>query len=109
MCGSGRENGKKQAALGGLGHGVAGGEARADHWGLRGQNTAARHGQGVHVAYDGAGADTFYGFLAYLRYHGVLAYYGQTIKALPSIDLLSLPKSVLVTYPVVQHHATTRE
>jgi NADPH2:quinone reductase len=65
-------------------------------------------GKGVHVVYDGAGADTFQGSLASLRYHGVLAYYGQTIKRQPPIDLLDLPKSVLVTYPVVHHHVRTR-
>jgi NADPH2:quinone reductase len=65
-------------------------------------------GEGVHVAYDGAGADTFYGSLASLRRHGVLAYYGQTIKRLPPIDLLDLPKSVLVTYPTVMDHVPTR-
>jgi NADPH:quinone reductase len=66
-------------------------------------------GEGVHVAYDGAGADTFAGSLASLRYHGVLAYYGQTIKRLPPIDLLDLPRSVLVTYPVVHHLVRTPE
>jgi NADPH2:quinone reductase len=66
-------------------------------------------GEGVAVAYDGTGADTFRGSLDSLRYHGVLAYYGQTIKALPPIELLNLPKNVLVSYPVVQHHVTTRE
>jgi NADPH2:quinone reductase len=66
-------------------------------------------GEGVAVAYDGTGADTFHGSLDSLRHHGVLAYYGQTIKALPPIDLLQLPNSVLVSYPVVQHHVTTRE
>jgi NADPH:quinone reductase len=65
-------------------------------------------GEGVHVAYDGAGADTFHGSLASLRRHGVLAYYGQTIKRLPPIDLLDLPKSVLVTYPTVMDHVPTR-
>ncbi|UVF22832.1 quinone oxidoreductase (plasmid) [Microvirga terrae] len=65
-------------------------------------------GAGAHVVYDGAGADTFQGSLASLRYHGVLAYYGQTIKRQPPIDLLDLPKSVLVTYPVVHHHVRTR-
>jgi NADPH:quinone reductase-like Zn-dependent oxidoreductase len=68
--------------------------------------TAAHHGQGVHVAHDGAGAEAFHGSLASLRYDGALAYDGQTIKASPTIDLLSLPKRVLVTYPVVQHDAT---
>jgi NADPH2:quinone reductase len=56
-------------------------------------------GEGVHVAYDGAGADTFHGSLASLRYHGVLAYYGLLIKHLPPIDLLDLPRSVLVPIP----------
>ncbi|WP_213807868.1 quinone oxidoreductase [Granulicella sp. dw_53] len=65
--------------------------------------------EGVHVVYDGAGADTFYDSLSSLRYHGVLAYYGQTIKRLPPIDLLDLPKSVLVSYPSVMHHVRTRE
>jgi NADPH2:quinone reductase len=65
--------------------------------------------EGVHVVYDGAGADTFQDSLASLRYHGVLAYYGQTIKRLPPIDLLDLPKSVLVTYPSVVDHARTHE
>jgi len=66
-------------------------------------------GEGVHVVYDGAGADTFKDSLASLHYHGVLAYYGQTIKRLPPIDLLDLPRSVHVTYPGVHHHVRTRE
>lgn len=72
------------------------------------QVLALTGGQGVHVVYDGAGADTFYGSLASLRRHGVLAYYGQTIKRQPPIDLLDLPHSVLVTYPVVQDHVPDR-
>ena len=64
-------------------------------------------GEGVHVVYDGDGADTFYDSLASLRYHGVLAYYGQTIECLPRVDLLDLPKSVLVTYRSVIHHVRT--
>lgn len=66
-------------------------------------------GRGVQVAYDGAGADTFQDSLRSLDYHGVLAYYGQTIKKLPPIDLLTLPKSVLVSYPVVMDLVRTRE
>jgi NADPH2:quinone reductase len=66
-------------------------------------------GEGVHIVYDGAGADTFYDSLASLRHHGVLAYYGQTIKRLPPIDLLDLPKSVLVTYPREHDHVRTRQ
>jgi NADPH2:quinone reductase len=66
-------------------------------------------GEGVHVVYDGAGADTFWGSVAALRHHGVLAYYGLLIKHLPPIDLTTLPKSVLVSYPTVQDHVRTRE
>jgi len=66
-------------------------------------------GNGVHVVYDGAGADTFPHSLASLRPHGVLAYYGQTIKRMPPIDLLDLPNSVHVTYPRVHDHVRTRE
>lgn len=67
------------------------------------------HGRGVNVVYDGAGADTFYGSQASLGYYGVLAYYGQTIKSLPPIDLTDLPKSILVTFPVVHHLVRTYE
>ncbi|AME26989.1 alcohol dehydrogenase (plasmid) [Burkholderia sp. PAMC 26561] len=65
-------------------------------------------GEGVAVVYDGVGADTFYASLASLRHHGVLAYYGHTIKALPPIDLRTLPRSVLVSYPTVGDHVRTR-
>lgn len=65
-------------------------------------------GEGVHVVYDGTGADSFDSSLASLRPHGVMAYYGHTIKRLPPIDLLDLPKSVLVSYPTVGDHVRTR-
>jgi NADPH2:quinone reductase len=67
------------------------------------------NGEGVQVVYDGAGADTFQSSLASLAYHGVLAYYGQTIKRLPPIDLLDLPRSIHVTYPRVQDHVRRRD
>lgn len=66
-------------------------------------------GEGVHVVYDGAGADTFWGSAASLRYHGVLAYYGLIIKHLEPIDLTDLPKSIHVTFPVVMHHVRNHE
>lgn len=66
-------------------------------------------GQGVAVVYDGVGAETFARSLAVLRYHGTLASYGQTIKPLPPIDMRTLPKSVLITYPTSLHHVRTRE
>jgi NADPH2:quinone reductase len=40
-------------------------------------------GNGIHVVYDGAGADTFRQSLASLSAHVVLAYYGQTIRRMP--------------------------
>jgi NADPH2:quinone reductase len=66
-------------------------------------------GSGVRVVNDGAGAETFAGSVASLDYHGVLAYYGQTIKRQAPIDLLDLPRSILVSYPSVIHHVRTRE
>jgi NADPH2:quinone reductase len=66
-------------------------------------------GEGVHVVYDGAGADTFWGSVASLRYHGVLAYYGLLIKHLEPIDITDLPKSIHVTYPMVMHHVRTHK
>ncbi len=66
-------------------------------------------GEGVHVVYDGAGAETFRDSLASLRHHGVLVCYGPLMKPLPPIDIFDLPKSVLVTYPMVMHHVRTHE
>src|SRR5258708_1068245 len=66
-------------------------------------------GGGVHGVYDGAGAETFRDSLASLRHHGVLVCYGPLMKPLPPIDIFDLPKSVLVTYPMVMHHVRTHE
>ncbi|TFW56700.1 quinone oxidoreductase [Bradyrhizobium sp. MOS001] len=65
-------------------------------------------GDGVQVVYDGSGADTFWGSVAALGYHGVLAYYGPLFNPLNPIDLTDLPKSIHVTYPIVMHHVRTR-
>lgn len=64
-------------------------------------------GVGVRVAYDGSGADTFWGSVAALSYHGVLAYYGPLHGTLAPIDITDLPKSIHVTYPLVMHHVRT--
>jgi NADPH2:quinone reductase len=66
-------------------------------------------GEGAHVVYDGAGADTFWGSVASLRHHGVLAYYGLLIKHLEPFDITDLPKSIHVTYPTVMDHVRTHE
>ncbi|MGM5028298.1 quinone oxidoreductase family protein [Tardiphaga sp. 862_B3_N4_1] len=65
-------------------------------------------GEGVNVAYDGSGATTFWGSVAALGYHGVLAYYGPLFAPLKPIDVTDLPKSIHVTYPIVMHHVRTR-
>jgi NADPH2:quinone reductase len=66
-------------------------------------------GEGVHVVYDGGGAETFAHSLGSLRYHGVLAYFGAVLGGLAPIDLANLPRSVLVTYPTVGDHVRSRE
>ncbi|VVN43891.1 quinone oxidoreductase family protein [Pseudomonas fluorescens] len=88
-------------------------KAGADHViiaseeGFSQQVMSLTNGKGVNVVYDGAGADTFNESQASLDYYGVLAYYGQTIKSLPPIDLTHLPKSILVSFPVVHHLVRT--
>jgi NADPH2:quinone reductase len=66
-------------------------------------------GEGVHVVYDVGGGGTFADSLGSLRYHGVLAYFGVVVGGLAPLDLASLPRSVLVTYPTVGDHVRTRE
>ncbi|MET4084196.1 NADPH2:quinone reductase [Pedobacter sp. UYP30] len=66
-------------------------------------------GEGVHVVYDNSGADTFWESIASLRTHGVMAYYGASMKKLAPIDILSIPKSILLTYPTIQDHVRSRK
>ena len=54
-------------------------------------------GEGVHVVYDGGGGGTFADSL------------GVVLGGLAPLDLASLPRSVLVTYPTVGDHVRTRE
>ncbi|MEU5609914.1 quinone oxidoreductase [Streptomyces sparsogenes] len=65
-------------------------------------------GEGAHVVYDGGGTATFRSSQLSLRWHGVHAYYGP-FMGVPSISVTDLPKSTLLTYPVVHHHVPTRE
>jgi NADPH2:quinone reductase len=39
----------------------------------------------------------------------VLAYFGVELGGLAPVDLVSLPRSILVTYPTVADHVRTRE
>lgn len=65
-------------------------------------------GEGAHVVYDGAGSSTFRSSQLALRPHGVHAYYGP-FMGVPSFAVTDLPNSILLSYPVVHHHVSTRE
>src|SRR3546814_2095345 len=60
-------------------------------------------GQGVHVAYDSIGKDTFYGSLDCLRPLGVMVSYGQASGAVPpfAIGLLAQKGSVFLAKPTL--------
>jgi hypothetical protein len=66
-------------------------------------------GNGVQVVYDGSGAETFQDSLRSLDYHGVLALFGPMMEPTPPVQIYTLPKSVLLSYPTVQDHVRTRE
>lgn len=68
-------------------------------------------GRGVHVIYDGVGADTFEKGLNSLRTRGCLVYYGASSGPVPPFDLNKLgPKgSLFVTRPTLVHHIASRE
>jgi NADPH2:quinone reductase len=89
-------------------------EAGADHvlvssgGGFEEDVLALTNGEGAHVVYDGGGSSTFFSSLNSLRYHGTMAYYGP-FMGLPSMTPMDLPKSVLLSYPIVHDHVRTRE
>jgi NADPH:quinone reductase len=68
-------------------------------------------GSGVHVVYDGVGADTFDGSLSCLRPRGMMALYGAASGPVPPFDLqrLQMGGSLFVTRPTLVHHVATRE
>ncbi|HEY6844961.1 MAG TPA: zinc-binding dehydrogenase [Terracidiphilus sp.] len=66
-------------------------------------------GNGVHVLYDGAGADTFRQSLASLSTHDVLAYYGQTIRRMPRSICSIFRIASRLTDPRVHDHVRTRD
>lgn len=67
-------------------------------------------GEGVHVAYDGTGRDTFNSSLEALRTRGTLVLYGLTSGPVPpfNVGLLLLKGSLFLTFPTVQHYLGTR-
>jgi NADPH2:quinone reductase len=65
------------------------------------------HGNGVHVVYDGSGPATFQGSLDVLRRSGTFAWYGPVLGGPGPIDIMSLPKSIKIGYPVFLDHIHT--
>lgn len=73
---------------------------------LTGAIRAATGGQGVAVAYDGVGRDTFDASLASLRLRGMLALFGAASGQVPPLDLqrLNAGGSLFVTRPSLPHY-----
>lgn len=71
---------------------------------------ALTDGQGVRVAYDGVGADTFEGSLASLGRRGVLVTYGNASGPVPPFAPLKLMRgSLYVTRPTLFDYVATTE
>jgi NADPH2:quinone reductase len=70
--------------------------------------TRLTDGRGVQVVFDSTGADTYPDSLTSLTTHGVYAYYCGADGEPDPIPLAELPKSILVTHPVVMDHVATR-
>jgi NADPH:quinone reductase len=68
-------------------------------------------GEGVAVAYDGVGKDTFAGSLDCLRPMGMMVTYGNASGPVPPLDLLLLSQkgSLFVTRPTLMHYTAKRE
>ncbi|GAA1538704.1 alcohol dehydrogenase catalytic domain-containing protein [Nocardioides humi] len=71
---------------------------------------AQRYGEaGFDAVYDGVGAATFPASLRQVRSEGLLAYFGQASGPVPPVDLFDLPRSILLTKPVVLDHVPAPE
>jgi NADPH2:quinone reductase len=66
-------------------------------------------GEGVHVVYDGSGPKTFQGSLDALRISGTFCWYGPVLGGPSPIDIMKLPKSIKIGYPIFFHHIHTPE
>lgn len=68
-------------------------------------------GEGVDVAYDGVGKDTFDASLASVRIRGMLVLFGGASGQVPPFDLQRLNRagSLFVTRPTLAHYTRTRE
>ena len=69
------------------------------------------NGQGVHVVYDGVGADTFMDSLDCLRPMGYMVSYGNASGLVPVIDpkILASKGSLFLTRPSLWHYTMTDE
>ncbi|MBY0562681.1 MAG: quinone oxidoreductase [Hyphomonadaceae bacterium] len=83
---------------------------------IRGEEDFAPHvraivKEGVHVVYDGVGADTWRGSLDSLRPLGMMVSYGNASGPPPDINplVLSQKGSLFLTRPTLFHHITTTE
>jgi NADPH:quinone reductase len=66
---------------------------------------AATGGQGVAVAYDGVGRDTFQASLRALAFCGHLVNFGQASGAVPPFEVAQLAtRSLSLTRPIIFHH-----
>jgi NADPH:quinone reductase len=68
-------------------------------------------GEGVAVAYDGVGRDTFDASLASLRRRGTLVLFGAASGPVPPVDPQRLNRagSVFLTRPTLHHYVATRD
>lgn len=66
-------------------------------------------GEGVHVVFDGSGPSTFQGSLDALRISGTFCWYGPVLGGPGPIDLMALPRSIKIGYPVFMDHIRTPE
>jgi NADPH:quinone reductase-like Zn-dependent oxidoreductase len=66
-------------------------------------------GRGADVVFDGNGESTFHASMRVLRRYGTMLYYGPFIGSVPTIEMLDLPNSIKICYPVFFDHIPTRE
>jgi NADPH2:quinone reductase len=68
-------------------------------------------GEGVHVAYDSVGKDTFDGSLDCLRRRGYMVLFGASSDPVPPFDIQTLNQKggLFLTRPALAHYTATRE
>jgi NADPH:quinone reductase len=75
---------------------------------VAGQVSQLTHGRGVQVVFDDTGADTYADSVASLATAGTYAYYGGADGEPSPVRLSALPRSILLSHPVVMDHVSTR-